>query len=139
MTSLSDSEEETKAQTRFANALKRFALRYDVAVVLVAHPRKTKLGDKIQQDDISGSSSVVKLAHTAISVERPDLRILKCRDTGMLANIACGYSGDCRRIWDANAGDTYNFDWDKAGIEPVQIRADSLSEYGIVFKQEAPF
>ena len=139
MTSLSDSEEETKAQTRFANALKRFALRYDVAVVLVAHPRKTKLGDKIRQDDISGSSSVVKLAHTAISVERPDLRILKCRDTGTLANIACGYSCDCRRIWDASVGDTYNFGWDKTGITPVQVRADSLPEYGVVFKQEEPF
>ena len=41
MTALSDSDEETKAQGKFANALKRFANQYHVHVILVAHPRMT--------------------------------------------------------------------------------------------------
>lgn len=40
MTALSDSDEETKAQGKFANALKKFATRYHVHVLLVAHPAR---------------------------------------------------------------------------------------------------
>lgn len=75
MTALSDSDEETKAQGKFANALKKFATRYHVHVLLVAHPRKVKLGEKLGQDDIGGSSATIRLADSAIVVERPNLRI----------------------------------------------------------------
>ena len=55
-----DSDEETKAQGRFANALKMFATRYRVHVMLVAHPRKVKQGEKLGQDDIGGSSATIR-------------------------------------------------------------------------------
>ena len=60
MTALSDSDEETKAQGKFANALKKFATRYHVHVLLVAHPRKVKQGEKLGQDDIGGSSAIIR-------------------------------------------------------------------------------
>lgn len=57
MTSLSDAEEETRAQGKFVNALKKFATKYGVHVLVVAHPRKTKAGDRLQKDDVGGSSA----------------------------------------------------------------------------------
>lgn len=60
MTSLSDMEEETRAQGRFTNMLKKFANRYDAHVLLVAHPRKTRFGEVLKQDDIGGSSATIR-------------------------------------------------------------------------------
>lgn len=83
MTALSDSDEETKAQGKFANALKKFATCYYVHVLLVAHPRKVKAGEKLGQDDIGGSSATIRLADSAIVVEKPNLRIIKNREGGL--------------------------------------------------------
>ncbi len=100
MTALSDSDEETKAQGKFANALKKFATRYHVHVLLVAHPRKVKQGEKLGQDDIGGSSATIRLADSAIVVERPNLRVLKNREGGVCRLIECCYCPDSRRMAD---------------------------------------
>ena len=131
MTALSDSEEETKAQGKFANALKTFATRYHVHVLLVAHPRKVKLGEKLGQDDIGGSSATIRLADSAIVVERPNLRILKNRDGGICKLIECCYCPDSRRIYQADKGDLNRFSWNREGIVKPSPRADSLSEYAV--------
>lgn len=103
------------------------------------HPRKTKAGDKIQKSDVSGNSAIVNLADTAIVVEKPDMRIIKNRDGGIEKLISCCYCGDSRRIYQLDKGDTYHFSWDKTGIDPVRIRADSLPEYGVQIAQTSPF
>lgn len=131
MTALSDSEEETKAQGKFANALKKFATRYHVHVLLVAHPRKVKIGEKLGQDDIGGSSATIRLADSAIVVERPNLRILKNRDGGICKLIECCYCPDSRRIYQADKGDLSRFSWSKDGIVKPTPRADSLPEYAV--------
>ena len=131
MTALSDSDEETKAQSRFANALKKFATRYHVHVLLVAHPRKVKMGEKLGQDDIGGSSATIRLADSAIVVERPNLRIIKNRDDGVRRVIECCYCPDSRRIYQADKGDLCSFSWDKTGITKPSPRADSLPEYAV--------
>lgn len=131
MTSLSDSEEETRAQGRFVSALKKFANRFAVHVMIVAHPRKKKAGEQLGKEDVSGNSSIVNLADSAIVVERPDLRIIKNREGGVQKLIACCYCGDSRRIYQADKGDGNYFSWNREGIEPPRIRADSLLEYGI--------
>ena len=131
MTALSDSDEETKAQGRFANALKKFANRYRVHVILVAHPRKTKQGEKLGMDDIGGSSATVRLADSAISVERPNLRIIKNREGGVKKLIECCYCPDSRRIYQADIGDMNSFSWNKEGISLPSKRADALPEYGV--------
>lgn len=131
MTALSDSDEETKAQGKFANALKKFATRYHVHVLLVAHPRKVKIGEKLGQDDIGGSSATIRLADSAIVVERPNLRILKNREGGVRKVIECCYCPDSRRIYQADKGDLNIFSWNKSGITPPHPRADSLPEYAV--------
>ena len=140
MTALSDSDEETKAQGKFANALKRFANQYHVHVILVAHPRKVKTGETLGQDDIGGSSATVRLADSAIVVEQPNLRIIKNREGGVRRIIECCYCPDSRRIYQADKGDLNRFSWDKIGITPPNPRADSLPEYAIRMAENAqPF
>ena len=131
MTALSDSDEETKAQSRFANALKKFTTRYHVHVLLVAHPRKVKAGEKLGQDDIGGSSATIRLADSAIVVERPNLRIIKNREGGLCKLIECCYCPDSRRIYQADRGDLCRFSWDTEGIASPTPRADSLPEYAV--------
>ena len=140
MTALSDSDEETKAQGKFANALKKFATRYHVHVLLVAHPRKVKQGEKLGQDDIGGSSATIRLADSAIVVERPNLRVLKNRDGGVCRLIECCYCPDSRRIYQADKGDLCRFSWNRDGIAPPDPRADSLPEYAVRMAESAqPF
>ena len=131
MTSIADSEDEMKAQGVFVSSLKKFAKRFRSSVILVAHPRKTKAGDSIGKDDVSGNSAIVNLCDTAISVERPDLRIIKNREDGVQRLIRCAYAPDSRRIYQADMGDMTEYEWDKEGVAQANPRADSLEEYNI--------
>lgn len=135
MTALSDCDEENKAQGRLANMLKRFANQYQVHVMLVAHPRKTKAGESLRQDDIAGNSATIRLADSAIVVERPNLRIIKNRDGGVQRLIVCAYCPDSRRIYEASVGDRNRFSWDKEGVMKPAERADSLPEYQITLAE----
>lgn len=139
MTSLSDSEEETRAQGKFVAALKRFALRYRAHVIIVAHARKTKAGERLGQDDISGNSAIIKLAHNGVVIRRPDLEIIKSRDSGMKRLIRCCYAPDSRRIYQADIGDKNTFSWDRSSISPVMERADAIPEYQATMSIEEPF
>jgi len=140
MTALSDSDEELRAQGRLANMLKRFANQYGVHVLLVAHPRKTRFGEALRQDDIGGNSATIRLADSAVVVERPNLRIIKNREGGLQRVIECAYCPDSRRIYELAHGDKNNFKWNKDGLELPQMRADSLPEYGITFAEvSTPF
>lgn len=58
MSCMTGAEEENKAQAQFAAALKAFAVKYKVSVVLVSHPRKTKAGEALTNNDVSGSSAI---------------------------------------------------------------------------------
>ena len=140
MTALSDSDEETKAQGRFANALKKFATRYHVHVILVAHPRKIKAGETLKQDDIGGSSATIRLADSAIVVEKPNLRIIKNREGGLCRLIECCYCPDSRRIYQADKGDLTRVSWNKDGVPLPEKRADSLPDYAVRLSESAlPF
>lgn len=139
MTALSDSDEETAAQGRFCNALKRFALRYGAHVVIVAHPRKTKYGEQIRQDDVGGNSAIVRLANSAVVVEKPNLRVIKARDAGLTRLIECVYCGDSRRVYQADKGDLNQFSWNKENLIPPLVRADSMPEYGTFMAQQTMF
>lgn len=141
MTALADTEEETKAQGKFANALKNFANRYGVHVIIVAHPRKTKAGEMIRGDDVGGNSATIRLADNAIVVEKPNLRIIKSRDEGREDIIECCYCPDSRRIYQADAGDRNVFSWDKSGLPKLTgaERADSLPDYEVRLGERMPF
>lgn len=59
-----------KAQTDFMNRLIKFAMKYDVVVICITHPRKLQSGADIGLFDISGSQNIVNLATRTISLKR---------------------------------------------------------------------
>lgn len=65
-----DTSDMNKAQTDFMNRLIKFSMKYDVAVICVAHPRKIQSGADIGLFDISGSQNIVNLATRTISLKR---------------------------------------------------------------------
>lgn len=66
----SESDKNT-AQTNLINTLIKFASKYNVAVVLIAHPRKTQdTNSDIEMYDISGSSNIINLAMRSIGLRR---------------------------------------------------------------------
>ena len=135
MTSVADSEDEWRAQAIFINAVKKFATHYQAHIMLVAHPRKTKVGAEITKDDISGTSAIMNLCDNAIVIKRPDLEVIKNRLDGKQITIPCCYAGDSRRIYQADKGDKNHFSWDRTGLKPPKVRADSMPEYGIQLSQ----
>lgn len=72
MLDLSCSEQEKNtAQTNLVNSLIKFASKYNVAVVLIAHPRKTAdMHSDIEMYDIAGSSNIINLAMRSIGLRR---------------------------------------------------------------------
>ena len=139
MTMTSDQEDETSAQRILANKLKRFANKYGVAILLVAHARKTKAGEKLNADDLSGSSATNNLADMTLAVEPGRITLLKNRDEGIMQAIEFCYCPDSKRIYQADAGDKMKLSWDKTGIAPANPRADSLPDYQVVPPPSQPF
>lgn len=59
------------AQTNLINRLIKFASKYNVAVCLIAHPKKTQdTNSDIEMYDISGSSNIINLAMRSIGLRR---------------------------------------------------------------------
>lgn len=99
-------------QGTFTKELKRIADRLDVAIVLIAHLRKSKEGiHKMPTfEDISGSSDVVKLANKVITVWREAKK--------NMTDGSIEYSGftkvGIQKVREANGKlTTLNFKWDK--------------------------
>ena len=65
---------ELKAQTGFITRLVDFAIKYRVAIILAAHPRKKATGEPantdLTMDDVAGSANIVNLAHRSIALRR---------------------------------------------------------------------
>ena len=138
LTSVADSDDEWRAQAMFINKVKKFATHYQAHVMLVAHPRKTKIGAEITQDDISGTSAMMNLCDNAIVIKRPDIGVLKNRLDGKQVTIECCYCPDSRRIYEAAKGDLNVFSWDREGLKPPKKRPCDLPEYAPQLSQQ-PF
>ena len=68
--SCSESEKNT-AQTNLVNSLIKFASKFNVSVVLIAHPKKTPdMQADIEMYDIAGSSNIINLAMRSIGLRR---------------------------------------------------------------------
>nr|DAE83815.1 MAG TPA: DNA directed DNA polymerase [Bacteriophage sp.]DAJ72774.1 MAG TPA: DNA directed DNA polymerase [Caudoviricetes sp.] len=66
-----DESDKNTAQTNFINLLIKFAVKFNVAVVLIAHPRKTQDSNSdIEMYDIAGSSNIINLAMRSIGLRR---------------------------------------------------------------------
>lgn len=70
-----DTDGTNKAQTDFVNDLIAFSRKYNVAVILVAHPKKTaEMQSDIGMYDIAGSSNIINLAMRSIGLRRVSKR-----------------------------------------------------------------
>ena len=58
------------AQSNFVGALKKIAIKYDVVIILIAHPRKTNT--EFSNDDVSGSSDITNKVDIVMSYQRVD-------------------------------------------------------------------
>ena len=140
MISTADTEEDELAvYKRFTHALKQFARRFGAHVLLVAHPRKTRVDAPLSNDDVAGNSAVTNIADNVISVEQPDLRVLKSRASGRLGLISCVYCPDTRRIYAADERDAFHFSWNRDGAPKPAVCACTLPEYVPRIKDPAPF
>jgi hypothetical protein len=63
------------AQTNLINDLIKFAAKFNVAVVMICHPKKTQDSNSdIEMYDISGSSNIINLAMRSIGLRRVSKR-----------------------------------------------------------------
>jgi len=126
------------AQSNFVWSLKRIAMKYNVHILLVAHPRKTGVGE-MGNDDVSGSGDITNKVDTVLFYNRKQdddsggqISVTKNRLTGKLAvgknTIETAYSRSCKRI--VAVGDPFNraYGWEEKtayeGFESLQEGAE---------------
>ena len=124
-------------QGSFVKALKAIAREKNLTVILIAHPRKTKNGEEIVNDDVSGTGDITNLADVVLTYSRLDpekdeqtedgkyqsaISIMKNRLTGRLATgknaIKVCYSEATKRIV---SGDDPNPDASMCCFKPDYI------------------
>ena len=124
MDAVADQNQLYLAQSNFVGRLKKIARKYDVAVILVAHPRKSK--DSFSNDDVSGSADITNRVDVVMSYQRADeqgedlqdynstLSITKNRLFGRYAKdenaIKLRYSDKTKRIYTATPDRRYGWD-----------------------------
>ena len=100
------------AQSNFVGELKKIAVRYDVAIILVAHPRKRGRGDDadFENDDVAGSGDITNKVDIVMRYNRAtegadhdsELSITKNRLGGTLRKgadkILLNYSAKTKRV-----------------------------------------
>lgn len=110
-------------QSKFVGRLKKLAMKYQVVVILVAHPRKSKEG--FSNDDVSGSSDITNKVDVVLSYSRmPEgspvdsrLEISKNRLFGKLKmgseGIGLMYSDKTKRIYSPKDTFQRRYGWTK--------------------------
>lgn len=121
------------AQSNFVRELKEIAIRYDVAIILVAHPRKSgkdEKGNDFDNDIVSGSSNITDRVDIVLNYSRAKdgadydslLQIGKSRLVGTLKlgkdGIPLNYSPKTKRVFGLRSL-TKHYGWEKQPI-PVQ-------------------
>lgn len=115
-------------QSQFVRSLKQIAVRYNVVVLLVAHPKKTD-GKVTDNDAVFGSSDITNRADIVLSYvknsegEAPGGKvfIMKNRMTGKLAlgdgAVAMEYEPSSKRIYQAGSSPSYKYEWERTPAE----------------------
>lgn len=119
-----------EAQKNFVGRLCRIAIKYNIVVILVAHPKKS--AEMTESYDISGTSDIgnkvsLTLAYCRVKDQGEDareLKILKNRFTGRLSKnnpIYLYYDQNTKRIAEDRAGFKRIYGWqtDADGFAPV--------------------
>jgi len=122
------------AQSNFTGELKKIAVRYDVAIILIAHPRKRGKDDTdFDNDDVSGSSDITNKVDIVMNYSRAkegadhdcELEISKNRLAGTLrmgtGKILLNYSAKTKRVTGMRELNKH-YGWEKSGTaQPVEI------------------
>lgn len=106
---INKNEDLYRAQSEFVRELKQIAMKYNVAVLLIAHPKKSN-NPEFNNDDVSGSSDITNFVDVIMAYERNQdinykfdalLSVTKNRLTGHLTNknkIPLFFSESSKRI-----------------------------------------
>ena len=129
-------------QSQFVGKLKKIAMKYNVCIIVVAHPRKavytTKRNRELDNDDVSGSADVTNKADVVLSCSRDKetaginyIQILKNRLLGrhrMGKNaIKLMYSEKSRRMYLNPAAGEIKYGWENAkGFTVVDLPEEEL-------------
>ena len=125
---VSSSDSQYIQQSQFVRSLKQIAVRYNVVVLLVAHPRKTQ-GEVSDNDMVSGSSDITNRVDTVLSyAKNPEeespggkLFVLKNRMTGRLAlkenAIQVAYDPVSKRVYSSSGSPNYRYTWENSKEE----------------------
>lgn len=112
-----------RAQSVFTGRLMAFAIKNNVHVHLVAHPRKTGNGP-IEADDVAGSGDITNRANNVFKVERvPEekvqmagystlLTIMKNREFGARDRIKLDFNEPSRRFYPVGGSPAKQYSWE---------------------------
>lgn len=142
-----DEAETNKAQTELMNELIRFSTRFNVAIMLVAHPRKTQdTRADIDMYDIAGTSNLINLAMRSIGLRRVSdaekedpkckwkdfdvlLTIIKDRFLGKTGKqLGLKYDNRSRRFYTNERELDHQFKWDKKEYRN-KLDVSDMSQY----------
>lgn len=127
-------------ETECIEKLIKFAMKYSVAVILVAHPRKLAEDEDVGLYSISGSSNIINLAHRTIGLRRINqdkerssynvcLSIIKDRMRGRAGKkINLYYDVPTRRFYTNEREYDYQYAWDKGKYRPLPYPHTEESE-----------
>lgn len=124
------------AQSNFVGELKKIAVRYDVAIILVAHPRKQPKGEDtaFDNDDVSGSGDITNKVDIVMSYGRAkedadhdsELVISKNRLAGTLRmgknKIHLNYSAKTKRVTgERELGKRYGWELQPQKVDDIDV------------------
>ena len=121
-----------RQQTAFVLELAKKAKKYNVIILLVAHPRKVG-GNSIDNDDVMGSSNITNLADVVMSYSKPKgnqytedtperlLRVLKNRMNGRTDRngILLHYDDDSKRVYEDGKDPGWSFGWEQTKFPQI--------------------
>jgi twinkle protein len=128
-----DADSLNSDQSNFVQACKNFATKYNVHVVLLAHPNKFKqeiTGNEgnLSKSDISGTNNIPNKADNIIAIERNwdntenktcdmVLTSLKDRETGQRKSFLYNFSKKTLRFYSIATKEKVIYSWDKENKE----------------------
>lgn len=123
-----------RAQSDFVRTLKRIAVKYNVVVLLVAHPRKSR--ERFDNDDVAGSADITNRVDVVMNYARSDndecdglLSVTKNRLTGRLTGreqpIQLYYSRTTKRITSLSSDKKRRYGWED-GFDRYAAEFDTL-------------
>lgn len=116
-----DNSEKLEEQTRIVEMFKRFAMKNNVIVCLVAHPRKTQfMKNRLTIFDIAGTQNIANKSANICTIMRTDL-----------LNDA-----DYKEVADVLMKNNYNIDNCDAVIEVLKTKGNACKMVGLKYNRE---